>query len=225
MAICTASMKMIGMCATTMTGALVPNSPRNTEATSPSEMAAARYQSKMYENCGRGVRSFVSEMELRDEDVEYGEWLGGHPYGTIYESGTTVRLLVNSKYVFRLQVADYSTQAAAREAAEKMRYEYSRARGIIRNCYRHARHKTTGQEWYEMKLTQGKTMLLSCDDLDKAKDLCWASRQRPCTYYAYACDPRSSRKSRGFPSLHYRLGNGGPSQLRRSPPVTNSSSH
>jgi hypothetical protein len=129
--------------------------------------------------------------------MEYGPWQGGHHAGSVRVQGGSL--------VIRLPQIQHSEcfahkgdlQAARLKAAER-RIQLSIQHGLSKNMYRLVSNLETHEQWYEMALTQGKTMFFDIDDLPTATAHTWRTLKTLRTCYAHTM---TNGKLKSFHSL------------------------
>jgi hypothetical protein len=117
--------------------------------------------------------------------MEYGPWQGGHHAGRVYQA-------TGCPNAFRLKLRQIQCDerfsdedsAVARTMADERRVELSIQLGLTKNRYRLVSDPETREQWYEMNLTRGKTMLFDVADLAFTTSRIWATMATKSGFYA-----------------------------------------
>lgn len=109
--------------------------------------------------------------------------------GTLTSSSKSIWLHISQRLVQTTIIANYPTTEAAWIAARANQEQYCIDRKLTKNRYRIVQDTGDGTSWIEMELTQGKTCLFDCDDLDKIQPRYWHAAVGGCTFYARTALP------------------------------------
>jgi hypothetical protein len=118
----------------------------------------------------------------------YGPWEGGKHSGGVCDRGRAFEVFFNAaspRIYKRFSSRDHGDcRATAREAADTFRAETSVRLGLTKNMYRHVWSPDTGDDWLEVKLTKGKTMLCDTEQLVLVEGYTWCAYTASNTFYA-----------------------------------------
>jgi hypothetical protein len=109
-----------------------------------------------------------------DAGLIYGPWEGGkfmgyitHQCGSVWLDMNIIALGIKMRKI-KFPYVQYGDKDGAIAAALTMKSVVSNDLGVTRNRYRLVTQQATGDKWYEMSLTMGKTMLFDPIDLPHA---------------------------------------------------------
>lgn len=127
----------------------------------------------------------------------YGAWEGGVPSGTVIKSKTHGFYLRFGKNI-AVRCSFFATGKfggldKAREAAIHMRDILSLDLGLTANQYRLLTNQETGDAWYEMSLTHGKTMWFDVPDLARMTEQRWMAAPGGRSFYAVATNSKTKK--------------------------------
>jgi hypothetical protein len=83
---------------------------------------------------------------MQQDGVRYGEWEGGHVKGRCFVAGRKIIIMMSTRVVHRIKIADYPTADAAMAAAEAFKTAYSHEHDFTINRYRLVTNLATGAQ-------------------------------------------------------------------------------
>jgi hypothetical protein len=126
------------------------------------------------------------------DHLDYGPWEGGKLAGWVRSRFGALRLFYGHNCQAVVRIADYPSELDAITAMNDIQWRWCHEHDLVRNVYRRVHDTASGRHWYEMKLTQGKTLLFDEEDLPLATRFTWCASRQSRTFYALT---HTSRKA------------------------------